>query len=98
MPGDKGPAASHEEVLEETTKRAEQMQALVRQIVSFVGEDMLPGLPDLPQIDLSNFRGQQEGPVDKLDKRALVLAACAGAAAAGAVLAAAGLTRPFLKS
>jgi len=95
MPGDKGPAASHEEVLEETAKRAEQMQALVRQIVSFVGEDMLPGLPDLPQIDLSNIKGQQEG---LLDKQTFVLAACAGAAGAGAVLAAAALTRSFWKS
>jgi len=103
MPGDKGPAASHEEVLEETGKRAKQMQALVRQIVESLGQDMLPCLPDLPQIDLSNIDlfnigGQQAGLLNKLDKQTLALAACAGAVGAGAVLAASALARFFRKS
>merc|ERR1719331_1804440 len=52
MPGDKGPAASHAEVLEETGKRAEQMQSLVKQIVHELKDD-LDAMDDLPKIDLS---------------------------------------------
>merc|ERR1719159_203139 len=44
MPGDSGPAASHEEVLEEVGKRATQMQALVTRIV----ENLDPKLKTMP--------------------------------------------------
>jgi len=60
MPGDKGPAASHAEVLEETGKRAEQMQSLVKQIVHELKDD-LDAMDDLPKIDLSVIPGKQGG-------------------------------------
>merc|ERR1712118_531743 len=52
MPGDAGPAASHEEVLEAVNKRATQMQDLVKQIVANL-EDELKAMPALPEIDLN---------------------------------------------
>lgn len=52
MPGDSGPAASHEEVLGAVAKRATQMQDLVSKIVENL-QDKLKEMPDLPQIDLS---------------------------------------------
>merc|ERR1719198_2173494 len=52
MPGDDGPAASHQEVLEETAKRATQMQALVKQIVLEM-KDSLDAMDSPPKIDLT---------------------------------------------
>lgn len=52
MPGDKGPHATHAEVLENTGKRAEQMQALVKQIVHELKVE-LGAMSDLPKLDLS---------------------------------------------
>mmetsp|Transcript_70163 Transcript_70163/g.195228 ORF Transcript_70163/g.195228 Transcript_70163/m.195228 type:complete len:354 (+) Transcript_70163:96-1157(+) len=51
MPGDTGPHASHEEVLEEGAKRASQMQSLVKQIVKEL-QGELSAMKDLPKIDL----------------------------------------------
>lgn len=50
--GDEGPAASHAEVLEAVGKRANQMQGLVQQIVKILNQDIIPGLPDLPPVNL----------------------------------------------
>merc|ERR1712072_633550 len=52
LPGDTGPHASHAEVLEETAKRGDQMQALVKQIVHEL-KDVLDAMDDLPKIDIS---------------------------------------------
>jgi len=57
MPGDKGPAASHEEVLEECGRRAAQMQSLVEQMALEIKVD-LETMADLPKIDLSGIKAQ----------------------------------------
>jgi len=46
MPGDSGPAANHEEVLEVAKQRAKEMEALVKEIVSQLKSE-LEQLPDL---------------------------------------------------
>ena len=45
MPGDTGPAASHEEVIEAVDKRSHQMQAFVKKIVEILKVDILPSTP-----------------------------------------------------
>jgi len=52
MPGDSGPAASHEEVLEAVGQRAKQMQELVKRIVENL-QDELKAMPALSEINLS---------------------------------------------
>merc|ERR1712232_44768 len=52
MPGETGPAASHQEVLETAADRAEKMQSLVKEIVSRLKSE-LPAMADLPKIDLT---------------------------------------------
>lgn len=52
MPGDAGPAASHEEVLEAVNKRATQMQTLVTRMVENL-DPKLKTMPALPEIDFS---------------------------------------------
>lgn len=56
MPGDDGPAASHQEVLEAVEQRATQMQDLVKQVVHDLQFE-LPEMPDLPEIDLAEAPG-----------------------------------------
>jgi purine-nucleoside phosphorylase len=51
MPGDDCPAASHQEVLETTDKRAKQMMALTERLVRDLQED-LKAMEELPKIDL----------------------------------------------
>jgi purine-nucleoside phosphorylase len=51
-PTDSRPAASHAEVLEATVKRSQQIQDLVKHIVSNGGRDYVAGLPDLKEINL----------------------------------------------
>lgn len=51
MTGDEGaPVASHEEVLQAVGERSEQMQALVKQIVTNIQCDVVPKLPPLRSI------------------------------------------------
>jgi len=52
MPGEEAPAANHAEVLEVAEMRAEQMQTLVKEIVTRLKTE-LEQMPDLPKIDLS---------------------------------------------
>jgi len=52
MPGEDGPPANHEEVLETAAKRAEQIQALVKRTIEHM-QSFLSSLPDLPEVDLS---------------------------------------------
>lgn len=52
--GEEGPAATHEEVLEATQKRAKQVQELVKEVVSCQEmQDFLNGLEDLKPITLA---------------------------------------------
>jgi len=51
MKGDKGPHASHEEVLEAVNERAVQMQALVTEFVK-ISSGYMEGKADLPEIEL----------------------------------------------
>lgn len=51
--GDEGPAASHQEVLEAVEKRAIKMQSLVKAIVFNLNKEILPALPELPQVSLN---------------------------------------------
>jgi len=53
LPGDTGTAPSHAEVLEVAEQRAEQMQALVKEIVN-QWKPELEKMDDLPKIDLSS--------------------------------------------
>lgn len=52
MPGDVGPAASHEEVIDAVDKRSHQMQTFVKKIVEILKTDVLPELPALKPINL----------------------------------------------
>jgi len=58
MPGDDLPAASHQEVLETTEMRAEQMKALVERLVLELKPEV-KAMADLPKIDLSGIRASQ---------------------------------------
>ena len=53
MPGDTGPAASHEEVIEAVNKRSTQMQTFVKKIVEILKTDVLPNTPVPKQLDLT---------------------------------------------
>lgn len=53
MPGDTGPAASHEEVIEAVDQRSTQMQAFVKKIVEILKTDVLPNTPRPKQLDLT---------------------------------------------
>ena len=53
MPGDKGPAANHEEVIEAVDKRALQMQAFVKKIVEILKSDILPNTSTPKQLNLT---------------------------------------------
>ena len=53
MPGDKGPAASHEEVIEAVNQRSTQMQTFVKKIVEILKTDVLPNTPAPEQLDLT---------------------------------------------
>merc|ERR1719161_1309289 len=59
MPGDVGPAASHEEVLEEVGKRAGQVQALVERMVQNL-KGTLSTMEDLPIVDLTIRSSQSQ--------------------------------------
>ena len=61
MEGDEGrPVASHAEVLEAVAKRSVQMQSLVKNIIKALDKEVLPNLPDLPPVDLSQARIQHK--------------------------------------
>lgn len=53
MPGDTGPAASHEEVIEAVNERSTQMQVFVQKIVEILKTDVLPNTPVPKQLDLT---------------------------------------------
>merc|ERR1719503_47708 len=62
LPGDaEGEHANHAEVLECANMRAEQMQALVKQIVSNMKAD-LEALPELPKVDLGKPKKATKAP------------------------------------
>lgn len=63
--GDEGPAASHAEVLEAVQNRSVDLQALVKEIVSLLQLEILPSLPDLPQVTLESENSVgKKGPDD----------------------------------
>lgn len=49
---DHGPVANHAEVLEAVQHRAKQIQALVKKTVEFIGKEILPESPELPEVSL----------------------------------------------
>jgi len=63
MPGEHGPAASHQEVLEMVDKRSYEMRALVARVVQELKSE-LKSIPALPEIDLSCFE-EVEGAADR---------------------------------
>lgn len=75
---DHGAVANHAEVLDAVQKRASQIQELVKKTVEIIGRDVLPTLPDLPQVSLDtpdHGDGQNDKSItsDSLNKRALNL-------------------------
>lgn len=52
MPGDTGPAASHEEVIEAVDKRSHQMQTFVKKIMEILKKDILPNTPTPKPLNL----------------------------------------------
>jgi purine-nucleoside phosphorylase len=59
MPGDSGPAANHKEVLEVAEQRANDMQALVKEIVNQL-KSKLEQIEALPPIDLSSVKALKQ--------------------------------------
>eukprot|EP00558_Chaetoceros_sp_UNC1202_P010351 CAMPEP_0197247074 /NCGR_PEP_ID=MMETSP1429-20130617/26083_1 /TAXON_ID=49237 /ORGANISM="Chaetoceros sp., Strain UNC1202" /LENGTH=338 /DNA_ID=CAMNT_0042707891 /DNA_START=92 /DNA_END=1108 /DNA_ORIENTATION=+ len=58
--GDEGPPASHEEVLEAVRVRSQQIQELVKEIVTALhSSGVLADMPDLPPLNLSVQRGRK---------------------------------------
>jgi len=66
--GIEGPAASHQEVLEEVNKRSEQMQSLVKETVRILPVDKIPDLPPI-NLDIET----EEATLKKTEKREFVL-------------------------
>lgn len=64
LPGEKGTHANHAEVLETANSRAEQMQALVKEIVAQLKGDMEKWEP-LPKIDLSPAKATKKAAMKK---------------------------------
>eukprot|EP00977_Amphora_coffeiformis_P007175 scaffold1564_cov174-Amphora_coffeaeformis.AAC.13 len=77
MPGDMGPAASHEEVIEAVDKRSQQMQAFVKKIVEILKSDVLPNTPRPKQINLTVPKASI---VEKISLQTIVLGVAALAA------------------
>jgi purine-nucleoside phosphorylase len=74
LPGDTGPAANHAEVLEVAAQRADQMQALVKEIVSDLKTLFAQNRFDLPAIDLSGVKvgkAQRQGKAMKTSPKAM---------------------------
>merc|ERR1719329_312328 len=73
LPGEQGTHANHAEVLEVAEKRAEQMQALVKEIVSQLKDELEKSEP-LPKVDLTPSKASKKA-VKKVPAKATKKAA-----------------------
>jgi len=69
LPGDTGVAPTHKEVLEVADMRAAQMQALVKEIVNGL-KDELTKIEDLPELDLGTAKAMKKAPAKAMKKAA----------------------------
>ncbi|CAB9522339.1 Purine nucleoside phosphorylase 1 [Seminavis robusta] len=86
---DHGAVANHAEVLEAVQQRAKQVQALVKKTVETIGRDILPSLPELPQVSLE-IPVTSSTTIDTSDGRKSADMSTTALLGAGAMLVAAG--------